>query len=60
MEIPVFNANSVDPDQAPCSATSDLGLHCLPMSLYWNARLKRVKRPLLVKGLKIPRILICI
>ena len=32
-EIPVFNANSVDPDQTPHSAASDLGLHCLPMSL---------------------------
>ena len=31
MEIPVFNANSVDPDQTPRSAASDLGLHCLPM-----------------------------
>ena len=27
-EIPVFNANSVDPDQAPSSVASDLGLHC--------------------------------
>ena len=35
IEIPVFNANSV-------SAASDLGLHCLPMSLLWNARLKLV------------------
>ena len=32
-EIPVFNANSVDPDQTPQNAASDLGLHCLPMSL---------------------------
>ena len=31
-EIPVLNANSVDPDQTPGSAASDLGLHCLPMS----------------------------
>ena len=30
--IPVFNANSVDPDQTPRSVASDLGLHCLPMS----------------------------
>ena len=29
----VRNANSVDPDQTPRSAASDLGLHCLPMSL---------------------------
>ena len=25
-------ANSEDPDQTPCCATSDLGLHCLPVS----------------------------
>ena len=41
IEIPVFNANSVDPDQTPRSAASDLGLHCLPVSLFiWDARLK--------------------
>ena len=33
IEIPVFNANNVDPDQTPRSEASDLGLHCLPMSL---------------------------
>ena len=38
--IPVLYANSVDSDQMPHSAVSDLGLHCLPMSLLWNARLK--------------------
>ena len=27
-----FNENSVEPDQTPHSAASDLGLHCLPMS----------------------------
>ena len=42
-EIPVINANGVDPDQTPCSVASDLGLHCLPMSLLWDARLKWVK-----------------
>ena len=42
IEIPEFNANSVDPDQEPRSATSDLGLHCLQMSLLWDARLKWV------------------
>ena len=36
----VFNANSVDSDQMPRSAASDLGLHCLPMSLLWNTRHK--------------------
>ena len=30
----VFNANSVDPDQTPQNAASDLGRHCLPMSLF--------------------------
>ena len=31
IKIPIFNANSVDPDQMPCSVASDLGLHCLPV-----------------------------
>ena len=34
IEIPVFNANSVDPDQMPLSAVSDLGLHCLPVTFF--------------------------
>ena len=29
-------ANSEDPDQMQRSATSDLGLHCLPMSQKWD------------------------
>ena len=37
-EIPVLKANSVDPDQMPHSAASDLGIHCLPMSLLWGTR----------------------
>ena len=36
IEIPM--KNNVDPDQTPCSAASDLGLHCLPMSQKWDAR----------------------
>ena len=40
--ISKFNANSVDPDQTPRSAASDLGLRCLPMSFLWDARLKWV------------------
>ena len=32
-------ANSEDPEQTPRSAASDLGLHCLPMSQKWDARL---------------------
>ena len=39
-----LKANSVGPDQMPRSAASELGLHCLPMSLLWNARRKWVKR----------------
>ena len=30
------NAYSVDPDQAPLSATSDPGQHCLPMSILYQ------------------------
>ena len=37
IEIYVFSANSVAPDHTPRSAASDLGLHCLPMSLLWGA-----------------------
>ena len=40
--MPVLNANSVDPDQTPRSAASDLGLHYLPISHLWDARLKWV------------------
>ena len=42
VEISDLNANGVDPDQMLHSAASDLGLHCLPMSLLWGARLKWV------------------
>ena len=34
-----FCQQSVDPDQTPHSAVSDLGLHCLPMSHKKDARL---------------------
>ena len=43
MDMFVFNANSADPDQTPRSAASDLGQHCLSMSLLWDARHKWVK-----------------
>ena len=43
VEIPELNANTVDPDQTPHFAASDLGLHCLPVSLLWDARLIWVK-----------------
>ena len=36
-------ANSGDPDQMPHSAASDLGLHCLPVTLLRVSRLKWVK-----------------
>ena len=36
------NANIVDPNQMPCSVAPDLGLHCLPMSLLWDAKYKWV------------------
>ena len=36
IEIPVSNANSIDPDQRLHSTTSDLGLHGLQMSLLWD------------------------
>ena len=35
-------ANSEDPDQMPHSAASDLGLHCLPVTLLGVSRLQRV------------------
>ena len=41
-EMPVINANSVDPDQTPHSAASDLGLHGLPMYHLLDARHKLV------------------
>ena len=31
-ELPVIYANSVDSDQTPCFAASDLAFHSLPMS----------------------------
>ena len=40
IEILVYNANRVDPDQMPQNVASDLGLHCLSMSLFGDARHK--------------------
>ena len=34
----LFYANSVDPDQTPHSAASDLGPHCLPLHLVRDDR----------------------
>ena len=42
IEIPVLNADSVDPGQTPRSVAPDLGLHYLPMSLVWDGRHKWV------------------
>ena len=39
IEISELNANSINPHQTPYTAVSDLGRHCLPMSLLWDARL---------------------
>ena len=30
----IFDGNSVDPDQMPHDVASDLGLHCLPITLF--------------------------
>ena len=38
----MVNANSVDSDHMPNSLTSDLGLHCLPITLLVLSRLKLV------------------
>ena len=38
IEIHILYANSVNPDQTPHSAASDLGLHCVPVFLLWDAR----------------------
>ena len=34
----MVNANSVDPDQTPRCAASDLGLHYLPVTLFGISR----------------------
>ena len=39
----ILFANSEDPDQTPRSAASDLGLHCLPITLLGVSRLQWVK-----------------
>ena len=42
IEIPELNANCVDPNQMLWSAASDLGLHCLQVTLLGVSRLKLV------------------
>ena len=44
IRIPVFNANSIQPDLTPRYAASEQGLYCLPVSLLRDARHKRVIR----------------
>ena len=41
-------ANSGDPDQMPHSVASDLGLHCLPITLLGVSRLQWVVIKLLI------------
>ena len=37
------DANSVDPDQTPHIAASDLDIHCLQVPVLWDGRHKLVK-----------------
>ena len=39
----ILFANNVDPDQMPHYVASDLGLHCLPMTILPVSRLEWVK-----------------
>ena len=48
IEIPVLNANSVDPNQKLHSAASDLSLHRLPVALWWVSQLKWVQEKLVI------------
>ena len=41
----ILLANNVDPDQMPHYVVSDLGLHCLPMTLLQVSRSEWVKIP---------------
>ena len=45
IEIPVFNANSIDPYQLPHSAGSDLNLHSLPVSHLLDTRHNGLIKP---------------
>ena len=33
-------ANTVDPDQTPHYVASDLGSHCLPITLFWGFQVR--------------------
>ena len=41
-EMPVLNANSIDPDETLLYTVPDLGPHCLPIFHLWDARHKWV------------------
>ena len=43
VEVPALNANRRDPGGMPCSSASDLVIHCLQVSLLWDAKHKWVK-----------------
>ena len=43
IEIPVVNANSVDPDQTPQIAASDLYLHCLSVVFFGTLSINWLK-----------------
>ena len=45
-------ANREDPDPMPRSAASDLGLHCLPITLLGVSRIQWVKKQLLFQRKK--------
>ena len=38
MQNTIVTTNSLDPDQTPRSAASDLGLYCLSMSQFWGQK----------------------
>ena len=44
------SANSVDPDQTPRSVASDLDLHSLQLSVFWDARYKWVNGSIVLKN----------
>ena len=54
-------ANSGDPDQMPQNAASDMGLHCLPITLLRVSRLQWVKgkMPLFLQLLQIANDVAC-
>ena len=51
-----MQAKGGDPDQTPHSVASDLGLHCLPMSLKKDARHIWVKMHLFGYLIRVPEI----